>query len=189
VWRNAMAGGAGADGNDDGVVDAHDYGVWRSNYGSSLAVGGAAGSAGLVSESLAIGIDKERGRQGDKEIDGGERLVVQPALHGGRLAGGEARVSRMSDVDSRRSVGSRLTLGRNVDVDWVREDALVEWVRLQGRSAGERDLNLESDLSRSAWDAAGKSEIDAVDEVFAWGELDLGGRASLRSPSLPARRG
>lgn len=44
VWRDELAAGSGltSDGNGDGVVNAFDFDVWRLNYGSSLPGGGQA---------------------------------------------------------------------------------------------------------------------------------------------------
>jgi hypothetical protein len=47
VWRNAFGApgsGLAADGNNNGQIDEGDYTVWRRHYGDSTAVGAAAGA-------------------------------------------------------------------------------------------------------------------------------------------------
>ena len=57
VWRNTVDSTTDfrADGNGDGVIDAGDYDIWRANFGATLASPGTASAMAAATNSEALG--------------------------------------------------------------------------------------------------------------------------------------
>jgi hypothetical protein len=60
LWRKTLTqnvpNGTGADGNNNGVIDDEDYTIWRANFGKNAPLGAAAGAAAAVPEPATIGL-------------------------------------------------------------------------------------------------------------------------------------
>jgi hypothetical protein len=188
VWRNALgqtglARFSGADGNGDGKIGPEDYAVWKLHFGASLPLDvGSGGASG--------GIDKEIGRQGDKEIadvqsvatsfdDVSSPLGVYATANNSWADFGELPSTGSGSElveDSRTGASPSRLPAAPVAGNWSRDDALVAWLAASadakrhraGMDFGQFSAGTSIAVDDDADDALIEGvDLDGVDAVFA----------------------
>jgi hypothetical protein len=168
IWRDTLGsmpdlqsdGSGPVVGPPDEVVDGLDYDFWKARFGN--VIGGGAGGGGQGAGSG--GIDKETGRQGDKETGSvvasvGDSIDFSPQAEGKRSTAGQARQWHLA-----RGTADR------------RDEALAAWVVMHngnGQSVS-ATADLRSETPPTTVEDKFTDEEDlqsAVDDAFAGLEL------------------
>jgi hypothetical protein len=154
LWRNNLGATglepySGADGNGDGTIGPEDYGVWKLHFGETIQPGAGSGEQGVetvsaLTEPVApvAAIDKEIGRQGDKESGGA-------AVARGFDTAAPTRVNAVAHIGSAGASPSRVRAAHG-NADSPRDDALVAWLASVDRTRMRRDLGSDRDRTGGA---------------------------------------
>jgi hypothetical protein len=170
VWRNAsgqtgLARFSGADGNGDGKIGPEDYAVWKLHFGASLPLDvGSGGASG--------GIDKEIGRQGDKEIADVQSVATSFDDVSSPL--GVYATANNSSADfgepSRTGASPSRLPAAPVAGNWSHDDALVAWLAASADAKRHRTgMDFEqfsAGASIAVDNDADDALVEGVDAVF-----------------------
>jgi hypothetical protein len=167
VWRDRLGGSvaaySGADGSGNGIVDAADYDLWKMHFGQVVPTSGA-GAATALAEPVAP-VDSSA-------ADPDPGLLATAATP--RPEANEIVAERQTSANTIRSplnggLGQAVILELTPPpaADGLRDEALLTWLALQPDSQPRRDdFEHQTVHEDQATDEPAEFLFDAVDEVF-----------------------
>jgi hypothetical protein len=169
VWRKTLTNNvvpySGADGDGDGVVDDDDYGVWRAHFGQTLGAG--SGADAHVAESLRDSVASVSERL--PYVIGGAAHANQPPTLSGVIGVARPELSAMGVgvTGTRRENHALRPRLRDVPLA-SRDNALLAWLARRTLDADLREIgDLEIFASDEPSGDSPKSFDNVIDAIFA----------------------